>query len=328
MMDLAAAFPELTERHWIAIAAGVAAILVVEALYLVFADAQSNRARINRRMRGMKDQNSQQDVLVKLRRERGMTETGALVMPIKWLNRLFVQSGLTMGLGRFFLMMTLFALSGGGLLALQTGSIVNGALAACVLALLLPIVVMKFRRARMIKQFGTQLPEAIELIVRSLKAGHPVPVAIGMVGREMPDPIGSEFGLVADEVTYGSDLVTALKNMEERVGHADLPLLVIAVSIQSTSGGNLREILENLANMIRLRIKMRRKVTAISAEGRISAIVLSSLPVFMLLVVNLMTPNYYGEVWWEEATLIGLGGGFAWMAIGNLMLFKMVSFKI
>ena len=116
--------------------------------------------------------------------------------------------------------------------------------------------------------------------------------------------------------------------MQGRVGHEDLPLLVIAVSIQSSSGGNLREILDNLATMIRLRIKMRRKVTAISSEGRISAIILSSLPVFMMIVVNVMTPDYYGEVWTETATLVGLGGGLAWMAIGNLMLLKMVSFKI
>ena len=84
--------------------------------------------------------------------------------------------------------------------------------------------------------FGVQLPEALELITRSLKAGHPVPVAVAMVAREMPDPIGTEFGVVADEVTYGSDLVSALQSMYARVGHEDLPLFVTAVSIQSTFG--------------------------------------------------------------------------------------------
>lgn len=328
MTDWLAALPELTERHWIALAAGIAAVLVVEALYLVFADARSQRARINRRMRGMKDAVSQQDVLVKLRRERGMTASGSLVLPVAWFNTLFVQSGLTMGLPRFFALMLAAAVLAGGLTFFQFGSLLQGLLAALIVGGVLPVALLKYLRARIIARFGAQLPEAIELIVRSLKAGHPVPVAIAMVGREMADPIGSEFGLVSDEVTYGSDLVTALKTMQARVGHADLPLLVTAVSIQAGSGGNLREILDNLAGMIRARIKMRRKVRAISSEGRISAVVLSSLPVFMMLVVNLLTPDYYGEVWTESGTLIGLGGGLAWLAIGNFMLLKMVSFKI
>ena len=98
---------------------------------------------------------------------------------------------------------------------------------------MLPIMVLRFRRKRRHKLFGMQLPEALELITRSLKAGHPVPVAIAMVAREMPDPIGTEFGVVADEVTYGSDLVSALHNLYERVGQEDLPLFVTAVSIQT-----------------------------------------------------------------------------------------------
>ena len=106
--------------------------------------------------------------------------------------------------------------------------------------LALPFVVLRFLRKKRHKRFGIQLPEALELITRSLKAGHPVPVAIAMVAREMPDPIGTEFGVVADEVTYGSDLVSALHNLYRRVGHEDLPLFVTAVSIQATTGGNLR----------------------------------------------------------------------------------------
>ena len=138
--------------------------------------------------------------------------------------------------------------------------------------------VLKFRRNRRHKIFGVQLPEALELITRSLKAGHPVPVAISMVSREMPDPIGTEFGVVADEVTYGSDLVSALHNLYERVGQEDLPLFVTAVSIQSSSGGNLREILDGLSATIRDRGKLKRKVRAISTEGRMSAYILTAVP--------------------------------------------------
>src|SRR5690606_41042649 len=132
-----------------------------------------------------------------------------------------------------------FAISSGVALAVVLAGFFYGvpllfALAAFpVLTVILPLQVLKFRRNRRHKRFGVQLPEALELITRSLKAGHPVPVAIAMVAREMPDPIGTEFGVIADEVTYGSDLVSALHAMFERVGHEDLPLFVTAVSIQS-----------------------------------------------------------------------------------------------
>ncbi|MEM8813041.1 MAG: type II secretion system F family protein [Pseudomonadota bacterium] len=328
MMDLFGAIPEFSERHWIAIGAAFAAILIAEAIYLVYADAKSHRDRINRRMKGMSAQVSQQDVMVKLRRERGMTASGAFILPIAWLNTLIIQSGITMGIPRLFAIVGLFALACGGAAAVQMQSIGAGLGVGFVAGTLVPILVLKMKRGRMLKRFGTQLPEAIELIVRSLKAGHPVPVALSMVGRELPDPIGSEFGLIADEITYGSDLVSALKSMQARVGHPDLPLLVIAVSIQSSSGGNLREILDNLAQMIRMRIKMRRKVVAISSEGRISAVVLSALPLVMLGVVAFASPDYYGAVWGDTETYIGLGAGFLWMAIGNVMLLKMVSFEI
>ncbi|TIO72021.1 MAG: type II secretion system protein F, partial [Mesorhizobium sp.] len=99
------------------------------------------------------------------------------------------------------------------------------------------------------------------------------------MAREMADPIGTEFGVVADEVTYGSDLVSALNNLFDRVGHEDLPLFVTAVSIQSSSGGNLREILDGLSSTIRERGKLRRKVRAISTEGRMSAYILTAVPV-------------------------------------------------
>ncbi|TIX38273.1 MAG: type II secretion system protein F, partial [Mesorhizobium sp.] len=132
---------------------------------------------------------------------------------------------------------------------------------------------------------------------RSLKAGHPVPVAISMVAREMADPIGTEFGVIADEVTYGSDLVSALHSLFERVGHEDLPLFVTAVSIQSSSGGNLREILDGLSSVIRERGKLRRKVRAISTEGRMSAYILTAVPALLMVGIMVMMPQFYESVW-------------------------------
>ena len=197
-------------------------------------------------------------MLIQLRKERGLDSRSFLSM--ESLRNLRVQSGLTMPMPKYF------SITSGVALAVVLVGFFYGlpllfALAIFpFLCIIIPVQVLKFRRNRRHKIFGVQLPEALELITRSLKAGHPVPVAISMVSREMPDPIGTEFGVVADEVTYGSDLVSALHNLYERVGQEDLPLFVTAVSIQSSSGGNLREILDGLSLTIRDRGKLKRKV--------------------------------------------------------------------
>ncbi len=194
--------------------------------------------------------------------------------------------------------------------------------------MVMPILVLHLLRRRRQKKFAAQFPDALDTIVRSLRAGHPVPVSISLVGREMPDPIGSEFGILSDEITYGADLETALRNLYLRIGSDDLPLFVIAVSIQASTGGNLGEILQNLSAVIRQRFKMRRKIRALAAEGRASAMILSALPIGLFIVVQITSPDFYASVWHEHLTKLLLVGGAVWMLVGNLTMFKMVNFKV
>jgi tight adherence protein B len=201
------------------------------------------------------------------------------------------------------------------------------ALAIGTVTLLCWTVLTTLRRMRH-KRFGNQFPDALDIIVRSLRAGHPVPVAIAMVGREMADPVGTEFGTASDEITYGADLETAMRNLYYRVGQQDLPLFVTAVAIQSSTGGRLSEILEDLAGVIRLRFKLRRKVKALAAEGRFSAMFLSIVPIVLFIVLNTVAPTFYSSVWHHDVTKIGLAAAGVWMMIGNLVMFRMVSFKI
>ena len=163
---------------------------------------------------------------------------------------------------------------------------------------------LRIKRGRRHKLFAAQFPDAIDIIVRSLRAGHPVPIAISMVSRELPDPMGSEFGIASDEITYGADLETAMRNLYFRVGQDDLPLFVTAVAIQGSTGGNLSEILENLSAVIRQRFKMRRKIRALAAEGRASALILSSLPIAMFGIINITSPDFYSSVWHESITKV------------------------
>ncbi|HEY1544105.1 MAG TPA: type II secretion system F family protein [Xanthobacteraceae bacterium] len=308
--------------------AAVSAILFGEGVYLLFFSAASYRTRVNRRLALLSDTVDRQGILVQLRRERGLTTAGDFRLPVLSLNRLIVQSGVSIGLSRIAFLAAIAAVITLAGLVVVRGSIVEGLLGALFSGLFLPYFSLRVLRARRQKKFGSQFPDAIDIIVRSLRAGHPVPIAVNMVARELPDPIGSEFGLVADEITYGADLETAMRNLYSRVGQDDLPLFVTAVAIQGSTGGNLGEILENLSSVIRQRFKMRRKVRALAAEGRASALILSSLPILMFGVVQVVAPDFYGSVWRYELTKMVLGAAVGWMLVGNLAMYKLVNFKI
>jgi tight adherence protein B len=233
-----------------------------------------------------------------------------------------------MGFGRFIIIFAVLTVLAFGLTMVLRGSIMEAGLATLFCATALPYFILRLLRSRRQKKFGAQFPDALDIIVRSLRAGHPVPIAITMVGREMTDPIGSEFGVVSDEITYGADLETAMRNLYCRIGSDDLPLFVTAVAIQSSTGGNLGEILENLSGVIRQRFKMRRKIRALASEARASAMILCALPIGMFVVIQFIAPDFYGSVWQVPLTKMLLFGAAGWMNVGNLVMFKMVNFKI
>jgi len=307
---------------------GISAAMFAEGAYLLLYNQASYRKNINRRLKVMDDKTDRESVLIQLRRERGLTGGGEYRLPLINLNQLILQSGVTIGLGRLVAFMVVGAIAAFATIIAYDQSLWLAVLAAAVAGLLLPYLVLRLLRARRQKKFGAQFPDAIDIIVRSLRAGHPVPVAISMVAREQPDPVGSEFGLVTDEITYGADLESAMRNLYFRVGTDDLPLFVTAVAIQGSTGGNLGEILNNLSAVIRERFKMRRKIRALAAESRASALILSSLPIALFALINVMVPDFYASVWSESLTKIALALAGCWMGIGNLIMFRMVNFRI
>ncbi|HXD45725.1 MAG TPA: type II secretion system F family protein [Pseudolabrys sp.] len=307
---------------------GLSAAMLAEGAYLLAYSKASYRKNINRRLKVMDARPDRESVLVQLRRERGLTASGDYRLPLVKLNQLMLQSGVSLGFGKLIMLGCALAIGGFVATMIFDGKIANALLAMPLAGVALPILALKFLRARRQKRFGAQFPDAIDIIVRSLRAGHPVPVAINMVAREMADPIGSEFGIVTDEITYGADLETAMRSLAYRVGTDDLPLFVTAVAIQGSTGGNLGEILENLSKVIRERFKMRRKIKSLAAEGRASALILSSLPIGMFLVVFFLVPDFYGSVWSESMTKVGLMIAGAWMGVGNIIMYRMVNFRI
>lgn len=178
------------------------------------------------------------------------------------------------------------------------------------------------------KAFAEQLPSAIDLVTRGLQAGHPAPVALEMVAREMPDPIGSEFGAAIDEINYGMDRNEAMRAIIRRFPNPDFRFFVAALEMQRETGGNLVEVLEKLSEVIRARANMRKKVHAISAEGRLTAFVVGGLPFAIAVVINFINPGYYSDVVEHPLFLIHMGVAFSLWALGIYMIWKMVNFKI
>ena len=307
---------------------GLSAAMFAEGIYLLVYSNASYRKNINRRLKVMSDKTDRESVLVQLRRERGLTSGGDYQLPLVNLNKLLLQSGLSIGLGRLVLLVLLAMVAMFAAVLFGHGTLTQAMIVTLVGGVALPPLVLRFLRSRRQKKFGAQFPDAIDIIVRSLRAGHPVPIAITMVGKEMADPIGSEFGIVSDEMTYGSDLETAMRNLYFRVGTDDLPLFVTAVAIQRSTGGNLGEILENLSSVIRERFKMRRKIRALAAEGRASALILSALPIGMFAIIQFLVPGFYASVWDQNLTKIALTLAGCWMGVGNFIMYRMVNFRI
>lgn len=169
-----------------------------------------------------------------------------------------------------------------------------------------------------------QLPDAIELMVRSLRVGHPFSTAIGIVAKEIPDPLGTEFGVIADEAAYGRDVTESLKAFAERMDSQDLRFLAVAVSIQQQSGGNLAEILEGLSKVIRARFKLFRRVRAITAEAKWSGMFLSAFPIVALMMIIVIKPDYYDEVR-DTAAFIPAALAVTFFLVVNIIFMKVMT---
>ena len=222
------------------------------------------------------------------------------------LTLLVALAGVGMTFGRVLLLLTLAAAAGIGL----------------------PMFYFNFRANRRRKKFQEQLPVALDIFIRGLRAGHPVAAAIDLLTTELEDPMGSEFGLVADEVTYGANLTDALQAMADRWDLEDLRMFVVSLAVQVETGGNLAEILENLNKVIRERAQLFLKVRALSSEGRISAIMLTLLPIVTFLFLFLVNPTFYLDVAGDPMFATGFIGLIVLYLIGFWMMRKMVDLKV
>lgn len=300
-------------------------LLLVEGAYQFVADLRHGpRAQINRRMRMIEGGADARQILAALRRPSSEGGTGlAGVLPgIDALERLIRQAGMSVSSTRVLLWMASLAVVSYAALHLWSPlPLLLAALGAAGVAVGPPLFYIRWRRRRRISMFGEQLPAAIDLLVRSLKIGHPLSAALGIVAQEMPDPIGTEFGIAIDEITYGLDLQDAVANMNERIELPDLRYMSVSINIQHNSGGNLAEILGALSRVIRDRFQMFRKINAVSAEGRLSAFFLSLFPFLLAATLYLINPNYYLQVA-DDPAFPFVAGATAVLLIVNIFVMR------
>ena len=223
------------------------------------------------------------------------------------------------------LILALAAWSG---VAITLGVIQLAAAMGAVVGILLPWMVIgrlaDARRRRMESQF----PVALDVFVRGLRAGHPIPAALNLLVEEMEDPVGTEFGIVADEIAFGFGLREALSRMAQRWGLPDIDMFVVSVSVQMETGGNLAEILENLSRVIRERASMFMKVRALSSEGRMTALVLTVLPILAFAVLFMVNPAFYLDVAGDPIFIFGFAGVLLLYVIGFVAIRRMVDLKV
>jgi tight adherence protein B len=318
---------------FIAAAITVSVFCIIEGTFL-FVKGRSN-PEIKRIKKQLKDLENQD----KLKAEVSLLEHIRPKSDIEWLNKFLLrfplakkmdifllQANVSMKLGVFLMMSLVVALLGFLLISLMTRSIL---FALFGLAFgLLPLYILNWMKTRRIKKFEEQLPDALDMIARSLRAGHSLASGLEMVGQEFSEPLGPEFSKTVTQISFGVALEQALRNMATRIDCADLKFLVVSVVIQRESGGNLGEIMENIATIIRERFKLRGKVRTLAAEGKLSAMILFALPVLVGLALFLINPGYLKELFIDPKGKIIVFVAVGMMFLGVLVMRRIINIKV
>ncbi|MGB3178505.1 MAG: type II secretion system F family protein [Albidovulum sp.] len=308
----------------------LAVLLLVEGIYLVvFGKSISLNSKVNRRLELLEKGGQRELVLEQLRKEasqhlraRGIPLYSILAAKAQKANIAFSPKALVGMMG---------LLSVVAFIGLKIGTAASTPVQLAV-SLVMGVGAVFFwvnkkakKRMDMVEE---QLPEAVELMVRSLRVGHPFSAAIQIVAKEVSDPLGTEFGMIADESAYGREVSESLKDLAERMDMQDLRFLAVAVTIQAQSGGNLAEILDGLAKVIRARFRLFRRVRAITAEAKWSGMFLSMFPVGVLAIIQIAKPDYFDTVKDTAAFVPAALVVFTFLAINVVFMKIMVNIKV
>jgi len=308
----------------------IGVFMMVEGVYLViFGKTLKREKKVNRRLVLLQDGKDTEEVLSILRHEREGNERQERLPVIGPLVEMARHAAIAISVGKIATSLVALSVVAFLLLTVFTGAVIQIRIVVALITGYAAFYIWLRGKARKrIAVFEEQLPDALDLMVRSLRVGHPMTAAVGIVAREMADPLGTEFGLIADEATYGMSVTEAMDRVAARVPVHDLKFLAIALNIQATSGGNLAEILDGLAKVIRARFKLFRKVRAITAEARWSGWFLSVFPVIALLLVQVVQPDYYDRVSDHPLFLPGAIVTFILLVVNVFFMRALVNIKV
>ncbi len=311
-----------------------AVILGIEGAYLWWVNTHGAAARrVARRlqiMSGGVGKSSERISILKQRRFSGNEGLDLLLHRFRWPHRideLLVQAGSNWSVGQF-LASCAVALLVGTVLALGWPLPLAVRVLVAMLCMALPYILLRRARKRRLLKIESQLPEAADFIARALRAGHSFSNVLQIVGNELPEPLSGEFRIAREEINYGVPMNEALHNMAARIPLTDLRYLIIAVLIQRESGGNLAEILGNISQIIRARLKLVAQVRVLSAEGRMSAWILGLLPFGVGAAMLLTNPTYISLLWTEPTGRKLLYAGAVMIVIGVLWLRRTIRIRI
>jgi tight adherence protein B len=319
--------------HAFIVLAFLAAVLLLEGLTLTWRAYRGPEARrIERRLQGLSAAGGAAETSIlkqRLLAESQPVQRLLLALPrMRDLDRLLQQAGsqlsvsafagitVAAGIGAFFL---------ASLVPLLHWAF---ALTAGVLGAGLPLVSIWRKRAKRNAKIVEQLPDALDLISRALKAGHAFPSGLQMVAEETSEPIAGEFRTVNEEINFGVAVPAALTNLASRVPSPDMRHFVIAVLIQRETGGNLTELLANISMLIRERLKLLLKVRVLSAEGRLSALILMALPFVLAAVIHVINPAFMAVLWTDPMGLQMIYGMLVMMTVGGLWMRRIIRIRV
>jgi tight adherence protein B len=273
------------------------------------------------------------DIVVDLRKQE-------LLSAIPWINRwlmkielaprlrlLLYQANLKWTAGGLILMTGVAFAIPAYLAYLKTGTTLLALLVGAA-AGAMPFMFVLFKRGQRFKKFETELPDALELMVSALRVGHSLNAALSLVGRECPDPISTEFRICFDEQNYGLELRTAMDNLVARVPLQDLKIVSTAILIQKESGGNLAEVLEKTSHVIRERFRLKRQIMTHTAQGRLTGLILTLLPIILGILLYFLNPKSMSLLWTREIGIKLLYASAAMTFVGGLIINKIVNIDV
>lgn len=311
----------------------VAVVLLLEGLYVMWRSYRGPEAmKLETRLHALsatRDRSPQTQLL----RERMLSELPVMerflqrVPRMRGLDKIILQSGLNWTVSKLLLAcLVLGALAWAAMMLAARQTLLVGFVAGVVVGSA-PLMYVYYMKSKRMAKLERQLPDALDLMVRALRAGHAFSSALKMAGEELQQPLSGEFATVHDEVNFGVSLEQALTHLSERVPLTDLRYFVVAVLIQRESGGNLTEILTNLSRLIRERLKLMAKVRVLSSEGRMSAWVLCLMPFFLAAIMNLANPGFMSPLWKDPIGITIVKYMLSLMLIGVFIMRKIIKVR-